>query len=138
MLQSLNPQFRILARDRAADESALRDLRTKFEGIPIEYSELVREATELELQHLNGAYIRIWGPEGCLDMDEGYDISLRIPGAVPIGDNGGGKVLLYMKGKGGNGLYIVGYGDLDAEDAKWVASSIRELLVDGLGAEMLF
>ncbi len=121
MLTSLNKEFKILARQPAATRSQLVQLNAHFPSIPREYLDLAGEATELELQHQQGQYLRIWGPDGCIEMDNGYGISQRIVGAIPIGDDGGGKVILYMDGKEGFGLYHVGYGDLDAEDAVFTA-----------------
>ena len=77
------------------------------------------------------------GPEGCLEMDEAHGISDYIPGAIPIGDDEGGKALIYMTGNKGWGLYLSGFGDLDAEDAQWIASNLRELLCECVGKEKL-
>ena len=70
-------------------------------------------------------------------MDEGYDISKRIAGAIPVGDDGGGKVIFYMNGQDGFGLYHVGYGDLDAEDAVFMASGLSDLLEQAAGINTL-
>jgi hypothetical protein len=43
----------------------------------------------------------------------------------------------YMKGKEGFGLYHVGYGDLDAVDAFFVASSLTVLLERATGVNLL-
>lgn len=111
-------------------------MQARFGSVPEQFIELVREATELEIQHDNGTYLRIWGPADCISMDEGYGISERIRGAVPVGDDGGGRVLFFMQGKGGAGLYVVGFGDLDADDAKWVAPNLNELLINAVGVEV--
>ena len=55
---------------------------THFESLPQEYVDLVREATEIEVKHHNGQYIRVWGPMGCIEMDEGYGIRQRILDAM--------------------------------------------------------
>ncbi len=54
-----------------------------------------------------------------------------------ISRNIGGRVLLYFEGKDGSGLYRVGYGDLDPEDAVWVATDLQELLATGTGMHNL-
>jgi len=56
-------------------------------------------------------------------MDVGYGISKWIPGVLPIGDDGGGEVIFYANGKRGSGLSHVGYGNLDLDDAVWIAGS---------------
>lgn len=89
------------------------------------------------MKHSNGQYIRIWGPAGCIEMDEGYGIRRRIPGAFPVGDDGGGHVIFYQNGKDGFGLYHVGYGNLVGDDAIWIAPTLADLLTKGKGIERL-
>lgn len=135
MLNSLHSSFRVLAGAPAADPSQIATLQQHFGTVPAEYLETVGEATEIEIQHGGGQYIRIWGPGGCVEMDEGYSIRQRIPDAFPIGDDGGGRVIFYQEGKSGPGLYHVGYGDLDREDAVFIASSLTDFLTKSVGIE---
>lgn len=135
MLESLAKNLRLLASQPGATAEQVTELKDRFPAVPDEYVKLVEEATEIELQHENGQYVRIWGPRGCIEMDEGYNISKRIAGAIPIGDDGGGKVLFYMNSKEGFGLYHVGYGDLDAEDAIFTAPSLSALLEQAVGID---
>ncbi len=133
MLNSLDASFRVLGRAPAADAAQIATLKQHFGTIPAEYLETVAEATEIELQHSGGQYIRIWGPGGCIEMDDGYGIRQRIPGAFPIGDDGGGHVIFYQEGKRGVGLYHVGYGNLDGDDAVFVAPSLTSFLTTAVG-----
>jgi len=131
-LTGLDPRFKILASRPAANAEQLASLSRRFPAVADEFVELSSDATELELE-FEGKYLRIWHPNTCAEMDEGYGISTRLHGAIPIGDDGGGRVLLYFTGTGGRGLYRVGYGDLDPEDAAWVAASLDKLLSTGDG-----
>lgn len=106
-----------------------------FGSLPQDFVDLAREATEVEIQHQHGQYVRIWGPLGCVEMDEGYGIRQRIRDAIPIGDDGGGNVLFYANGNRGDGVYRVGYGNLDIGDATWIAASLVELLTKADGIE---
>jgi len=133
MLSSLDKGFKVLASRPAASGTDVSELKRRYPSVPDEYVTLVGEATEIELQHQAGQYLRIWGPDGCIEMDNGYGISKRIASAIPIGDDGGGKVILYMNGKKGFGLYHVGHGDLDAEDAIFAAPNLSALLEQGVG-----
>jgi hypothetical protein len=135
MLESLAKNLRLLASQPGATAEQVAELKGRFPSVPDEFVKLVEEATEIELQHENGQYVRIWGPSGCIEMDEGYDISKRIAGAIPIGDDGGGRVIFYMSGKEGFGLYHVGYGDLDAEDAIFTAPGLSALLEQAVGID---
>jgi hypothetical protein len=138
MLESLHESFQILAQQAGAHSEQLSSLLRRYPNAPKEYLELVSDATEIELQHEGGQYIRIWGPAGCIEMDDANDISERITGAFPVGDDGGGKVILYMNGKHGPGVYHVGFGDLDAEDTIFAASSLTGLLCQAVGIETFY
>jgi hypothetical protein len=133
MLDSLDSSFRILAKGPASDAAQVAALQRHFGSVPPEYLEIAAEATEIELQHGDGQYVRIWGPDSCIEMDDGYGIRRRIPGAFPIGDDGGGRVIFYQHGKRGTGLYHVGYGNLDREDAAFIATSLRDFLTKAVG-----
>jgi len=128
MLKNLSASWKLLAKRAAAEESEIAALVKIVGDIPNEYLALVGEATEIELLHANGQYLRIWGPAGCREMDQAYDIRRRIPGALPIGDDGGGSVLMYAVGHNGFGVYKVGFGCLDADELNWVGVSLCELL----------
>jgi len=138
MLNDLNPAFRILASSSPADAQATAALITHLGAIPREYVQLVSEATEIEMWHESGQYIRIWNPAGCIEMDEGYRIRQRIPGAIPIGDDGASGLLFYFDGKQGFGLYRVGYGNLDGDDAIWFAPTLTDFLTNGTGIETFY
>jgi hypothetical protein len=126
----IHPHFDVLSNPPGASGAEILSLRNAFTWIPREYLTLIEVQTELELQHKNGQYVRIWGPSGCVEMDEGYRITTRIPGSFPFGDDGGGRVLHYQ---GTNGIYLVGYGSLNSEDAVFVAPSLLALLVHEAG-----
>ena len=119
-----------------AKEHDLAAFKMRFPAVPEEYAELMRDASEIELA-CGSHYLRIWHPETCVEMDEAYEISQRLPGSIPIGDDGGGRVLLYFNGTRGGGLYRVGYGDLEPEETVWVAASLKDLLSDRMGIENL-
>ena len=127
--------YKLLAKGSPASQVQLNAAFTHFESLPQEYVDLVREATEIEVQHHNGQYIRIWGPMGCIEMDEGYGIRQRILDAIPIGDDGGGHILFYAHGGQGYGLYHVGYGNLNRDDAIWIAATLDDLLTNATGIE---
>ena len=82
------------------------------------------------------SYIRIWGAAGCSEMNAAYHIQDYIPQALAIGDDEGGKVIFYAEGKEGFGLYLVGFGNLDLDDAVYIAPSLETLLIEGIGAEI--
>lgn len=133
MISNIDSSFKILSEHHPATRNQINALTTHFGSLPEEYVDLVLQATEIELQHKDGHYIRIWGPMGCIEMDEGYGISRRIPGAIPIGDDGGGHVIIYANGRRGHGLYHVSYGNLNADDAIWIAPTLTDLIWNATG-----
>lgn len=135
MLDTIDSSFTILAKGPPANQEQIDAAVVYFGNLPQEFVDVTREATEIELQHRNGQYVRIWGPMGCIDMDEGYGIRQRIPDAIPIGDDGGGHVLFFATGKRGKGLYHVGYGNLDVDDAIWIADTLGSFLANAKGIE---
>jgi hypothetical protein len=90
--------------------------------------------TEIELI-ASAKYFRIWGLAGCIEMDEAYGISERISEAFPFGDDGGGSVIFYRPPPLGAGLYHVGFGDLDFEDAVWFSPDLTQFMCNGVGLD---
>ena len=135
MLNRISTSFKVLSKGSPATQEQVDAAVKHFGGLPQEFIDLTREATEVEIQHQGGQYLRIWGQAGCMEMDEGYGIRKRIPNALPIGDDGGGQVLFYGHGNQGEGLYHVGYGNLDLSDAIWIAATLVELLENAKGIE---
>lgn len=135
MLNRITTSYKVLAKGPPATQEQIDTAIAHFGSLPQEFIDLTREATEVEIQHRGGQYLRIWGPPGCIEMDEAYGIRKRIPTAIPIGDDGGGRVLFYAYGNQGDGLYQVGYGNLDLSDAIWIAASLVDLLGNAKGIE---
>ncbi|MBQ2744473.1 MAG: hypothetical protein IJF37_02475 [Lachnospiraceae bacterium] len=80
IVKELNKIFRIDASCKASREEEIDEL-IKFSPIkvPHEYLDLIREKTELEINVENQKYIRIWGADGCVEMNEAYYIQKYIP-----------------------------------------------------------
>ena len=105
--------------------------------VPEDYLNIVKAMTEVEIIVNKNSYIRIWGPSRCVEMNEAYQVKKYIPNSLTIGDNEGGMALIIMNGAHGYGLYTVGFGDLDADDARFIAPSLYEFLVYGKGIEFI-
>lgn len=108
-----------------------------YPTVPEEYLQLISSATEIELTHVSGAYLRIYGAVDAMDMDEGYDISDCLEGAIPIGDDGNSRAVFYWTGGQGKGLYVGFYSALFPEDVTYVSANLTTLLRDGVGAKAL-
>ncbi|MCF6285264.1 MAG: SMI1/KNR4 family protein [Candidatus Hydrogenedentes bacterium] len=135
MLENLHETYKLLANCGPATRGGVELLELCFGSVPDDYLELISEATYVEIEHDDGQYIRIWAPGDCVESYKSYKIDEYIPTAVPIGDDGGGEIILYVDGGRGFGLYHVNAGDLDLDEAVWIASSLRKLLTEAKGIE---
>lgn len=138
LLDKISSRFSVDAQEAPANEEEIKSL-TEFSpiNVPSDYLDIVSEATEVEINVSGEKYIRIWSPAGCVEMNESYEIQDYIPDSLAVGDDEGGNALIYFEGKGGFGLYIVGFGDLDAEEAVKVAASLNDLLINDIGIEKI-
>jgi hypothetical protein len=132
ILNNLGSEFRIETSKPAATEDDINKLISfSSVSVPDDYLKLVEKMTELEILVGRNKYIRIWGPLGCIEMNQAYQIQKYIPNSLAIGDDEGGMALVLMTGKNGYGLYSVGFGDLDASDAEYIDSSLGSWLTNG-------
>jgi hypothetical protein len=102
-----------------------------------DYLQLVQSTARAEFLHSGEAYFRTWSPHEVIEMGEAYHIFEYIPGVIPIGDNGGKDFLCYMTGHKGWGIYAVAFGNIERDDAVWIAASLEDLLVHEIGLEAL-
>ena len=136
MISGLHSDFHVLSAEPPAVESDVVAIRARYQNIPRYLLDLYMQGTEIELRHKDGALMRIWSPAGCIEMDNAYEISKRIPGAMPFGDDGG-RVLLQCDGPQGPGIYVCGYGALDVDEVIRVAGSLQHILESEIGVTVL-
>ncbi|WP_377887532.1 SMI1/KNR4 family protein [Alkalihalobacillus sp. R86527] len=138
ILNNLSDSFNIDSSQIPSTEEEINKLKEFCTiNVPLDYIELIREATEIEMNVDNKMYIRIWGALGSIEMNEAYNIQQYIPASLAVGDDEGGRALIYLNGKSGYGLYLIGFGDLDIEGAEYVAPSLEELLTRNYGINQL-
>ncbi|MFC9777497.1 MULTISPECIES: SMI1/KNR4 family protein [Paenibacillus] len=138
IFEEISDMFFVEVKDLPASEGDIISLQNfSTIKVPNDYEEMSKIATELEINVKNQMYIRIWSPLGCIEMNEAHRIQKYIPESLAIGDDEGGYVLIYMEGKEGFGLYMVGFGNIDVEDAVLVAPSLRDLLINNIGIDVV-
>ena len=125
MIERLHSNIRLLAHQPGASPVEIAAFQARYPDLPAEFLELMGEATDVELSYC-GRYLRLYGPAGCVEMDEAYAISSRIPQAITVGDNGGGEAIVFVPGRG---LHRVGYGALFADELVYIARTLDDLLV---------
>jgi hypothetical protein len=138
LISTINVEFTIASSQPPSSEKAITSLQAFSEiNVPTDYLDFIRQVTEVELQVSKQMYIRIWGAAGCLELNEAYHIQKYIPNSLAIGDNEGGSALVYLTGTNGFGLYIIGFGDLDANEAVFITTSLEDLLVRNIGIDTI-
>ena len=129
----IGTNFRIAAYRSPASEHDIDRLNAFSPlSIPADYFSLVRKMTDVEVYFGDDIFIRIWGPSRCLEINEAYEIQRNLPGSVAVGDDEGGSALIYMQAHKGFGLYLSGFGALDAEGVEFLAPSITMLFKHGV------
>lgn len=105
-------------------------------NVPIEFLDIIREKTEIEICVNNKKYIRIWGAKGCIDMNDAYNIQKYIPNSLAIGDDECSNAILYTYGKKGFGLYMVAFNDLDTNELIYISHSLESFFINGEGVDI--
>lgn len=138
IINELNKVCRIDTYSGASEEDEIDEL-IKFSSInvPTEYLELIRDRTEIEINIQDKKYIRIWGAIGCIEMNKEYFIQKYIPSSLAIGDDEDGNAILYAQGKEGFGVYVVAFNDLDFYEMKFIAKTLKNILVFAEGINIL-
>lgn len=134
LLENISTMFSVDVKQGPAKTEEIDKLR-KFSSIsvPDDYINVVKYATEVEIKVNGHSYIRIWSPLGCIEMNEAYNVQSFIPNSLAIGDDEGGRALIYIAEGDSVGLFLVGFGDLDFNDAIRVAPSLHDLLINNVG-----
>jgi hypothetical protein len=106
IIENLNKRFRIDAYEAAATNEGISSLES-FSSIPVpdDYKAFIRTITEAEILIGEWQHVRIWGPLGCIEMNEAYSIQKYIPNSLAVGDDEGGLMLVFLAGRNGFGLY---------------------------------
>lgn len=136
ILDNLNAAFRIDAYEAPSTEEQIAEL-IKLSAVPVpqDYVALIRKMNCPEIRIAENQYVRIWGALLAIEMNEANEIQKYIPISLAIGDDEGGSAIILMDGARGCGLYITGFGDLDAETAVFIAPTLSDFLIRGIGAD---
>jgi hypothetical protein len=137
ILDILDRRFRVAASESPATKPDIRSLvDVSAIPIPMDYLDVVQHGTNIEIAVDGSSYIRVWGPLTCVELNREYEIQKYLPASLAVGDNEGGKALVIVGGEQ-RGLYLVDLGDIDIESATFVAPTLRELLVNGIGIDVV-
>ena len=136
-LSKISKSFKIATCDCKSKDSEIDELiRYSKIDIPPEFLEVIKEKSEIEILVDEKKYIRVWGANGCIEMNDAYHIQRYIPDSLAIGDDECSNVVLYTYGKNGFGLYIVPFNDLDVDELIYIADSLEGFLVNDEGIDI--
>ena len=136
-ISKLHKDLSIVSQQNASTHEAMLEMKEKIDTVfPDEYICFISQMSEVEISIKDLSFVRIWGAKGVVEMNNAYYVQKYIPGGVAIGDDEEGSVIFYAKGKSGYGLYKVGFGNLDIDDAEYVADSLRSFLLYGIGVSL--
>lgn len=136
ILNNMSKVFEIVTSDAKSSNNEIDELiqYSKID-VPIEFIEIIKEKTELEILVNSEKYIRIWGANGCIEMNDAYHIQKYISDSLAIGDDGCSNAVLYANGNKGFGVYIVPFGDLDVDEMVYIADSLESFFLKEMGID---
>lgn len=108
ILNKMSNLFEIVAGNQKSTNTEIQKLLQYSKiKVPDEFLKIINENTELEILVNKEKYIRIWGANGCIEMNNAYHIQKYIPNSLAIGDDECGNAVLYANGNNGWGVYMV-------------------------------
>ncbi len=138
IVKDLGSSYRIDASKLGSSDEEVKKLIEFSEvQVPKDFLEIIKELTEIEINIDGKKYIRIWGADGCIEMNEAYNIQESIPNSLAIADDEGGNALIYTTGQNGFGLYVIAFNDLDVDELQYVAGSLSDLLINNTGIDTI-
>ena len=137
ILSKMSKLLNIVTSDtKSSDIEISKLLQYSKINIPIEFLEIIKEQSELEICVDGEKYIRVWGANGCIEMNDAYHIQKYIPNSLAIGDDECSNAILYANGNNGFGVYIVSFGDLSVDEMVYIADSLEEFFVNEVGVDV--
>ncbi len=138
ILKSLNARCSIVQNKEGSNLLEINKLKEFFKiNLPKEFLNIILEMSEIEISIDNDKYLRLWGADGCIEMNSAYEIQKYIPNSLAIGDNEGGSTILYINHNNRFGLYKIDFNNLDVEELIYISESLIELLVNGIGLDII-
>lgn len=137
ILNKMSKSFIVATSDVKSNDIEINEL-LQFSKIdvPNEYIKIIKEKTEIEILVDNEKYIRIWGANGCVEMNTAYFIQKYIPDSLAIGDDECGNAVLYAYGYKGFGVYIVPLNDLEIDEMVFISTSLEDFFVNEKGIDV--
>ena len=137
MINKLNQNIKILNIGPSSELSNINSISKELNfKLPQDYIVFLQQKNDFEFS-IADVYIRIWGADGYIELNEAYDVAKQLPNSLAIGDDNSGGFIIYLSGKKGFGLYYYRMADLDINEAVKISNGLSDLLVNGEGIDVL-
>nr|WP_317358938.1 hypothetical protein [uncultured Tyzzerella sp.] len=85
ILKNLNNRCNIVQNEESSNFLEINKLKN-FSQIDVakEFLNIISEMSEIEISIDNYKYLRLWGAEGCIEMNCAYEIQRYIPNSLAI------------------------------------------------------
>lgn len=135
ILRNLSSDFKIYAFQGPSTLESISKL-VLFSAIPVpqEFLDIIKTKTEIEICVGNKKFIRIWGADGCIEMNQAYEIQKYIPNSLAIGDDEDGNAIIYVVMDEKVSVYSIAFNDLEIDEMIYISKTLEDFLVrkDGL------
>jgi hypothetical protein len=135
MIELLHSSFRLDYRAPEGNVVEIVQFRNLFNRDIPDYFQFALESEEIEFQHTGGNCFRIWGPAEAIKEYDSSEFQQWFPDAIPIGDDMGSDVIIYLPGLQGFGLYHCDWSVRDVRHSVWIARSLTDFLTRAVGVE---
>lgn len=122
----IDRSFRVLARGPVPTEDAV--LLAVELGASSDHQTLVPGGADIELEHESGLDVRIWSPDGLVEMNEAHQVQTRLGSGLAVGD-ADGRCLVERP----DGIFAVGWGATDPSELRLVTPDLNSMLNGELG-----
>lgn len=122
MLENLPANFRIMDRELPSPTELASLIAIR--PLPADVVRLYEEVSSVDIEGPEPRYFRFWSPDEVLEIDTAYGVSAAVPRSIPIGSNGGGRLIIVRDGR----VFSVGYGALHEDQLRLLANSLKEFL----------
>jgi|GEM_PF-3024231 len=129
MFERLNPDFNLLVCKPRASETENSSV-AKMSLIGVYSDRLLTDTADFSRVEFSvpriasGAMVMLFGFEEMLKTYDGYDFAKYLADYLPVGDDGGGRVLTVCK----DGVFSFDYGDLDPKERDFIADDLMTFL----------
>ena len=147
IISNLNERLRVIdRRDEVVEEHIKKIVERSPIKLPDDYIDFLKEIccdnTAVSFEVDGEGELVIWSARAayeCVTLDYGEPVYEDFVSCTwVIGDDLGECIYFYGEGKEGFGIYKTDKGVMDIDDSEKIADSLTDLLVNGVGLDIIF